>query len=133
MNKIFLVVGIIFLCSLLFFFLFFVGNIGNFAKLLGETTIEITNEKDRFVGNWVDEKRNMQWYNFSSDGTVSLTDLAQGNYEIKDGRLIVDIVSGVNSSSIIGTVTYDYYFSKNYSKLHLKIINQTEWITYLKQ
>ena len=54
MNKILIVFGIIFLCSLSLLFLFFMGDIGNFTKLLDETTKEITGEEDRFVGYWID-------------------------------------------------------------------------------
>ena len=76
---------------------------------------------------------NFQWYNFSSYGTVSSKDFDQGLYEIKDDQLNIEIGSNKNSSSIIGTITYDYYFSDRYSILHLKNINQKEWIIYLKQ
>ena len=133
MNKILLFAGIMFFCVLVLYVWFFIGNIGDFAKFLGEESKEIVGDESKFVGHWVDEKMNMQWYNFSSDGTVSLMDLAHGNYEIKDDHLANDIISKVNPSSIIDTITFDYYFSENYTKLHLKSINQTGWDIYVKQ
>jgi hypothetical protein len=133
MNKILFFAGIIILVVLMIYFLFFIGGIGNFAKTLGGISEDLTNDETKFIGRWIDIDTRIQEYTFSSDGEVWITNLTYGNYEIRNGHLFVTIISDLNSSSINNNIEFEYYFTENNSKLHLKEINLDNWSIFEKK
>lgn len=70
-----------------------------------------TSEEDRFVGTWEGEKS--RTITFFSDGEwIGIGEWLgglNGNYEIKDGKLVMDYIIEETKYSLI----YDYSFSNN--------------------
>jgi len=81
LNKILFFAGVILLCVLILSTLFFIGNLGNFAQLLGrQTTNNIVTEKSKFIGSW-ETNNKIDLYIFKTDGSVIKNSIT-GTYEI---------------------------------------------------
>ena len=84
----------------------------------------IKTEKDRFVGAWKIINSTTNWtYNFFSNGTFN-EGIFQGNYEIKDGKLVMNYSEGMG-------ITYNYSFSNSDKILTLTPLETTARILVL--
>lgn len=96
-----------------------------------EVTNSFPSEEGRFVGTW-ENNSTKSTITFFSDGTCSSSDILpysglRGVWEIKDDKLVITHEHGIIIS------TYDYYFSENNSKLHLKNVGGENYKVYTKQ
>lgn len=90
MNKIFVFAGTILLLVLILSAWFFIGNLGNFAKFLGEESINaLENEKTRFVGTWKTDDNNY-FYVFKIDGSAKFNNIF-GTYMINENNKSINI------------------------------------------
>jgi len=101
-----------------------------------------SSDEDKLVGTWKAEGKVVEsgWLKdyevmglpetlvFFSDGTVSF-DYAEGTYEIKDGKLVLEFVGEEGTVNLV----FDYYFSDNDTKLHLVSLSGEHSCTYIKQ
>jgi hypothetical protein len=84
----------------------------------------IKTEKDRFVGTWKNINSTSNWtYIFFSNGTFA-DGFFQGNYEIKDEKLVMNYSEGMG-------ITYNYSFSNNDKILTLTPLETTARILIL--
>jgi hypothetical protein len=95
-----------------------------------EVTNSYPSDESRFVGTW--KASQYEYHTFFSDGTCLSSDILpisglRGMWEIKEEKLVI-----THEHSIINS-TYDYYFSENNSKLHLKNIGGENYKVYTKQ
>ena len=87
------------------------------------------NDYNRFVGTWkTPEPLTSDTMIFFSDGSYSWSYLS-GNYEIKDGNLVINLYGSGGS----GTFIYSYVFSNDDNILTLMDINTDKEIEYVKQ
>ena len=94
-----------------------------------------SSEENRLVGTWKADNIYTtlgKTVTFFSDGTCSTSDILpisglRGVWEIKDDKLVI-----THQHSIINS-TYDYYFSENNSKLHLKNVGGENYKVFTKQ
>ena len=84
-------------------------------------------ESNRFVGTWKKEGASYEIITLFSDGTCSYYAGMSGFWELKDGKLVLDIYT----SGLI--ITYDYYFSEENTKLNLRHVGGESYSTYTKQ
>jgi len=83
-------------------------------------------QSDRFIGTWKNEGNSYEIITLFSDGACSYLGIS-GFWELKDGKLVLDLyTSGL-------TITYDYYFSEEYTKLNLRQVGGDNYSTYTKQ
>ncbi len=80
--------------------------------------------EEKFIGTW--KASQYDFHTFFSDGTSSQSGFG-GVWEIKDDKLVITQEHG----TIIKT--YDYYFSENNTKLHLKNVGGESYTVYTKQ
>ena len=86
---------------------------------------------DRFVGTWSFEFSNL-WGNqseiviFFSNGKCKY-DGADCYWELKDGKLTIALYDGSTYWA------FDYYFSNNFTELHLKSVGADYYRTFTKQ
>jgi hypothetical protein len=121
MKKIFILAGAVLLFVLLFTTWFFIIDLSDFAKSIGEKTKDTaTDEKSKFIGTWettyIEGDDRFVGYNgvykFSSDGTGTIGGLIC-SWDIKNNKLVIDYFE--ESMNLI----YDYFFSENYELLTL--------------
>ena len=107
MNKILFFAGVILLCVLIISTLFFIGNLGNFAQLLGrQTTNNIGTEKSKFIGSW-ETNNKIDLYIFKTDGSVIKNSIT-GTYEIYVNNTIKLTYESFEDKNIL---LYNYDFS----------------------
>jgi hypothetical protein len=103
MNKILLVAGIIFCCALLLGALFFLGSLGNFAHLLGETSQTLVgDDTDKFIGIWEGEESSSVEYNITAIWTFYQNDVLEITTMYSD-----------DSGDPISTIRYNYEVNNN--------------------
>ena len=133
MNKILVFTGVMGCCILVLSAWFFIGEIGGFAKFLGEESEEIANtEKSKFVGTWESQDETTlillgNTVTFFSDGRVGLQG-SMPNYEtfqIENEKLIISL-SGIQ-------YTFDYLFSNDDNTLSLRNIKDGTTGIYIRQ
>jgi len=84
------------------------------------------NDDDRFVGTWESDTGFGLSMVLFSDGSCSYAG-ASGTWEIKDGKLSIELQGGVVS------YVFDFYFSDGNSKLYLKLQGTDDYDEWVKQ
>jgi hypothetical protein len=94
-----------------------------------ETTNNISKEESRFVGTW-DSEENPDIIPIklilNSDGSASVNGM-KSTWELKNDKLIVTIIDLPLVS------TFDYYFTKNDTILHLRLEGNEVFDIYFKE
>ena len=115
MKKIFIFSGIVLLGVIILSTWFFIGNLGNFAQLLGrESSKNLFDEKSKFIGIWVTND-SLSEYNFKSSGYFIYNSLS-GTYEIQENKTVVFHFESIGISPLS---TYFYKFSSDEMMLTL--------------
>ena len=94
-----------------------------FLSGCNEASNILSGEKNKFVGTW---KGSYFSITFFSDGSCSYSSLG-AIWDIKDEKLVITI----GNNELV--YSYDYYFSDDNTKLHLKSAGEDDYTTYTKQ
>ncbi len=103
-----------------------VGLSGCTTRLSPEMNID-----DRFVGTWEgeDELGDNVSIIYFSDGTFNTNYGERGEYELKDEKLVMIVMTG----DLKAVLTYNYAFSNDNTTLSLTELSVNETIAYTRQ
>ena len=127
MNKVFILLAVVLLCALILSYMFFIGNLGDFAQLIGqESSNALGDEYSTFIGLWeISEGDSPLGYSdtlrLSLDKMCNVGGLT-GVWDVEGGILVLDLEENI--------LSFEYAFSNDDQTLTLIDFENGEIYTY---